>query len=789
VTPYQSYLGDKPTIDWQNPFLTNNAVNMDASAKVYGGTENTNYYVSLGYSQIEAPIKTNEQDRFTLSTNINSKVAKWMEVGLTNRLAYVDIVDRTGEGTGTDNASAPPWQPLLLEDDYYQINSPVEDLGYATVQDSITDTSTDPYGVTWLSKYGEPSAVNMNSLAFQDPALYNNEYRIIRNLANAYLKLKIYKGLSIKGSLSLDYYHNRREWWHSVDQAFFVQTPGNPHATGSGASLGSITYRDKYDHNFIKELVLDWIESFGDHNINITLSAMDQQYGFKFIQTGTSEVQQEDPDKRYIRENQEYTTVGEWIDNSALQGYMARASYNYASKYYVDATVRRDGSSKFAPDYRWGTFPSFALAWRMSAENFMSGVTWLNDLKWRAGWGQLGNQETASFAWLSGVSRAPQYAYGSGLGDAYGNNVNGLFLPDFPNEELSWETSTTLNIGFDAIFFKNRFTATVEWYDRLTEDILQPSALPYSVGNYNNPILNIASVRNRGWEFQLGWRDVAGDFQYFINGNLTTVHNEVMEVWNDQPFGDESARIEKGYPLNYLWGFQVDGIYQSDEEVTNWWNTYSDSQADPALVSEGDMYFKDVHGPPNKDEGYDFYTPYPDSVVDLNDRAYIGSTIPGLYYGLNLGVSWKGIDLTLFFQGIGDVSKVNNARWGGTGMQSRGVNQWTDVENRWTPDNKNQWDPNDKAGSLPRAVLNDPGANTRFSDRWVESGSFMRLRNLTLGYNLPSKWMNNTDYIERCRFYISGMNLWTITNWTGIDPENDDIPIPVTWSFGVNATF
>ena len=466
VTPYQSYLGDKPTIDWQDPFINQNAPNIDASARIYGGTESTSYYVSLGYSYIESPIITNNQERFSLATNLTSKVAKWMDVGVTYRVSLVDVVDRTPEGGSlTNTISAPPWQPIMIEDDFYRINSPVEDWGYATTQDSTTSPNPDhpmwggtnddapPYLVDWQIKYGDESWINTK--AWQDPRLHNDEYRMLRNIGNVFMKLNIYKGLSIKGSLSLDYYHNQRSQWNHRDMDMFNLTPGNPWVVGGGDSYGSIRYRDKYDHNFVKELVIDWIESFGDHNINVTLSAMDQQYGFRFIQTGTSWVQQEEEDKRYIVENQEYTSTGEWLDESALQGYMARASYNYASKYYLDATVRRDGSSKFAPDYRWGTFPSFALAWRMSAENFMSGASWLNDLKWRAGWGQLGNQETASFAWLSGVNRSPQYAYGSGLGNSRGSTQNGLFLPDFPTEDLSWETTTTLNIGFDAIYLES----------------------------------------------------------------------------------------------------------------------------------------------------------------------------------------------------------------------------------------------------------------------------------------------------------------------------------------------
>jgi TonB-linked SusC/RagA family outer membrane protein len=468
---------------------------------------------------------------------------------------------------------------------------------------------------------------------------------------------------------------------------------------------------------------------------------------------------------------------------------MARASYNYASKYYVDATVRRDGTSRFAPDYRWGIFPSVALAWRISAENFMSGINWINDLKIRAGWGQLGNQETAAFAYLSGVNMSPEYSLGSGLGDGIGTNQRGLYLPDFPTEDLSWETATTTNVGFDGIFFNNHISATIEYYNRLTADILQGVSFPASVGNYNSPIINVASVRNRGVEFQLGYNGSVGDIQYSVSGNFTTVDNEVMEVWNNQPFGDEEGRIEEGFPMNYFWGFKTGGIYQSQEEVQNWWSNSSDSQADSAMVSAGDMYFLDVHGPPNKDAGYDFYTPDPDGKVDLNDRTYIGNSIPKHFYGFNIGLTWKGLDLSVFFQGVGGVYKYNEELLKGVQMASTGINQWVNVLNRWTPENKHEWNPDDPANSLPRAVRGDPAGNNRFSDRFVLPAGFMRLRNFTVGYTLPTNLLGKSNYIERLRIYVTGSNVWTLTKWDGPDPENDNQPIPVTWSAGLNMTF
>ncbi len=803
LAQYQRYLGNRPAIDWQTPFIKKNAGTVDASARVYGGNENTTYYVSTGYSYTDAPFRGNWQERYSLATNVTSKIADYMEAGLTYRLAYVDALDLLHGGAPyslSAAVSAPPWQPIFLEDDYYRINSPVEEkYGYATVSDTVTtpnpahplfggsNPDAAPYLVDYTMKYG--TETEMNHYARGDKRINETTYSIIRNIGNAYLQIEPIEGLTLKGSLSLDWYYNIRKNWGSRDNEMFNITPGNPYADGDGFSLGSYGERHARNNNVVKEFTVDYNRQFGDHSINITLNAMDQQYGFNFISGSTQQINNEEKRFRSVGGPVEYVNAGQFRNETALQGYMGRASYNYASKYYVDLTVRRDGSSKFAPEYRWGTFPSVALAWRISSENFMSGITWINDLKIRAGWGQLGNQETRAYAFLSTVNTAPHYAFGSGMGDPIGDMDFGVRLPDFPTRDLSWETATTTNFGFDGIFFNNRLTATVEYYDRITEDILQQVSFPASVGNENNPIINVATVQNNGFEFQLGYNGNIGDFQYNFSGNLTTIHNEVLEVWNDQPFGGQGGRIEKGFPMNYLWGFKTGGIYQSQEEVLNWWSTYRDSQADSAQVSAGDFFFQDVHGPPNPDEGYDFYSPNPDSVVDLNDRTFIGNTIPGHFYGFSAGANWKGFDFSIFFQGIGDVYKYNGQRAKGTSMSSTGINQWTATLNRWTPSNPNTWDPDDKLNSLPRAVRGDPGGNNRFSDRFAERNGFMRLKNVTLGYSLPTNVLNQAGFIERVRVYMSGNNVFTMTPWTGNDPENDNLPIPVTWTFGVNATF
>ncbi len=798
---YGAYLGNKPTIDWQSPMINQSAMLTDHSIKVYGGTEAVDYYVGGGYSYQESPMINNNLERFSLSSNVNAKAGKHVEAGMNLKLASLTVRDDAPELTNA--VSAPPWQPLMAEDDYYTDRIPgvVQDYGYAVTIDtsSVPNTNhpnwggdsqadkTPIYNIDTVKiKYGPET--ESNYLARTDRRIYDNSYEYLRGIGSVYGAVKFLDGFKLKGTYHFDYYTQKRSSWTSINSGWYSITPGNFWAAGdkSGTTKGSYGERLVNNYNLIGEIALSYTKSFGDHSIDVIFNFSDQRYGATSASSSSGQLLIDDPDRRYVPDAGETYADGTFTDffDEALQSYMARASYNYAGKYYLDATVRREGSSKFAPDYRWATFPSFAAAWRMSSESFMSGITFINDLKWRAGWGQMGNQQTRSYAWLSQVGVEPGYSFGSGPGNGAGQVSFGARFPDFPVADLSWETATTINFGFDAVMLKNKMNFTAEYYENNRTDILQEVALAPSVGIQNSPILNVASVINTGFEFQFGWNDNIGDVNYFASANFTTVHNEVTDVWNDQPTYTGGGRVEEGRPINHIWGYQVGGIFQSDEEVDNYQDIYEDQQTDQTKVTAGDFWFNDVHGNPTPEEP--FYSMTPDSLVNSNDQTYIGTTIATHYYGFTVGASWKGLDLTVFFQGIGGLDKYNGERANATSMSSQGINQWTDVLNRWTPSNKNTWDPNDKAGSLPRAARNDPAGNNRFSDRYVESAGFMRLRDVTLGYNVP---LNNLSWMSKLRLYVSGQNLLTLTKWTGIDPENDNNPIPVIWSGGLNVTF
>jgi TonB-linked SusC/RagA family outer membrane protein len=603
-------------------------------------------------------------------------------------------------------------------------------------------------------------------------------------LGTAYVEVEPIAGLKFRGTLGVDHFVNVRTTFENLNTYLFSQTPGNPYAGHDGTSKA--TYGEVFTRNFnlTKEFSINYIKDIGQHRFNVLLNAMDQRYTYRALGTSTNQLNFLEPNLRGVGGLAQFNGSFSDFQETALQGYMGRLSYSYGGKYYLDATVRRDGSSRFAPEYRWGVFPSFAAAWRLSAESFMQGLNFINDLKLRAGWGRLGNQETAAFAFLSKVSFSPDYAFGSGAGNSIGSLAFGARFPDQPNPALSWETSETTNIGFDGLAANNRLNFTIEWYRRLTKGILQASNLAPSVGNENAPIINVASVQNQGLELQLGWQEKIGKFSYGFSGNLTTVDNKVIALYQDSPFGGEFGRIEKGMPLFYLWGYKTEGIFQNQGEVDAYKAKTQDG-VNGGRAAPGDFFFQDINQPDTDPNNKTGVKPGADGKITPADRTMIGNTIPGYFYGFSANAGYGSFDVSIFFQGVGDVQAFNSERANGESMVGNGANMWASTLNRWTKQNPST--------TMPRAVQSDPAANMRFSDRFVENAAFLRLKNVQLGYTLPAQALQRLEFISNLRIYATGNNLFVLTDWTGIDPEaittGGIVPPVRSFVIGLNATF
>jgi TonB-dependent starch-binding outer membrane protein SusC len=747
-----AYLGNSPTYDWQNEIINKDAITANYTVGISGGTEFSNYNIGAGYSKQESSLKFNTQDRYSFSANSDFKVKKWLEIGETFRLAYTKLVDnRDNSGVPTNLVSTfdlPPWQPIYD----------------ATKPDGIANTEINNVDAT-LSKYGPETGGN-----FVGANRYTNqEYNTLRTLGSAYFVIKPVKGLRIKGTLGADYTDNKRAGWSKTGQLERF----NPTANGSAGN--TFTAQNTLNYGITQELTISYSKKFGEHSVELLANASNQEINFNGLNTGVTNIPLEDPSIYTITSGSPKTVnTSQFKETNVLQGYLGRVSYKYKDKYYFDGTLMRNGSSNFARVYRWGTFPAISAAWRISGENFFKNVSFVTDLKIRGGWGQLGNQDTKPFSFVSTVNRNPQYTLSNTANGSGSSNI-GAFLGDYANVNLTWEKVSTLNVGFDAAFFSGALTFTTEYYNRTTDGILQGVAFPATSGLNSSPIFNIAKVQNQGIELAVNYnKRVSNDLSFSVGANITTVSNKVLSLYQGNTLYNGNTRIKEGQSINAIYGFKTDGIFQTDQEVTDWLSKFT-SPGNTTQLSPGDFRFKDLYSEPDEKGA-------PDGIVNGFDQTYLGKIIPGYFYGINLGANYKNFDFSALLQGVGDVQKVNNLRSanGGELMVGRGNNFMRTTLNSWTPENKST--------TFPRAIYSDPSGNTRFSDRWIESGAFLRLNNIQVGYTLPKNILSKIG-ASAFRFYVQSTNTFVITSYTGLDPENDFVPTPRAIIFGVNASF
>ncbi|MDD4514466.1 SusC/RagA family TonB-linked outer membrane protein [Massilibacteroides sp.] len=749
------YLGNSPDYrdDWMDAMLQENAAIQDYNISVSGGNRATNYALGAGYAKQDEAIYKSSFDRFSFFLNSDHKLGNWLKLGESFRFAY-SRTDSETQPSFTGVSFMMPWQPLY---DSNQTN------GLASTARTV-DGKLLPYG------YGQATINNFLGQAEHQVAKTD----LLRNIGTFYAELTPFKGFRVKGTFSFDYYTQKADGYVEPERGLYEIGKGVLY-TGEG---NRYNLRETENVNFVKELLIGYNNTFGEHTVDLVLNAMDQDIKWR---VKSISVEKNSPipnwEQHYINEGWDAANKNAFYERyySGLIGYMGRLSYNFASKYYFDVTVRRDGTSKFGPGYKWGTFPAFAGAWRISSEKFMEEINWLDDLKLRGGWGKSGNQETRDYAYLSLLNVNPKAAFGDN-GDGSGTIYQAAALGDFPIKDMSWETVTTLSLGFDLTALNNRFSFTGEYYNRKTDGILQQISLPLVVGALSKPVINLAEVSNKGIELQTSFNDKIGDIGFNVSANLTTVKNRVSNLYRGNPSTTGNLRIEDGYSMNYIYGLKTDGIFQTEQEVADWVAKNNDigysSQKAP-----GDVRYVDLYGAPtdsNPDGALKNYSP--DGKIDDYDKTYLGKTIPGYYYGINLGADYKNWDITLGFRGVGDVQKVNSL--GLLSIAGGGQNFLTDYRDRWTTENH--------SNKIPRAIQSDPSGNNRVSDRFVQDASFFRFQNFQIGYNFKSSVLSNLG-IRKLRCYFSGTNLFVISSYNDLDPEN--ITTPTTFTFGANLSF
>jgi TonB-linked SusC/RagA family outer membrane protein len=745
------YLGNSPTYDWQDAVRNKNASTQDYSVNIAGGTETVDYFFSFGYSDQNGINIKNYMKRYTGSMKLNFKITNFLRAGINYRLGTSK--GKNFSKSPIDIAQLPPWQPIY---DPNGIN------GYASVVSGY-DTS----GVWTGSKlYG--SATGRNDLGYL--SLSTITQSAVRQLGNAFVELEPLKGLKFKGSINIDKFNNGDMGGTPYRATYFQIDGGDPKARGGGNSLGDYENHFISDLNIISEISANYTKSISNHNIDLLLDANNQKFRADNFNAYTTYTTSTDPNIIAFSADNQYSSVVSFRNLHSLTGFLFRADYNYDHRYYLDLTVRRDGSSRFAPEKRRGTFPGVSLGWRLTKEHFMENLKWINDLKFRAGWGTLGNEEVKDMAYLAVINQQPVYTFGNNPanpGRGYPQNSATVF--GVPNPNLTWEKTSTTNVGFDAILFKN-LNFSAEYYNKITDGILQTITLPASAGMIEKPVGNVAKVRNKGMEFNASYNNNIGKVNFSVGANFTTVHNTVLKLYGGIPMGS----IEEGYPLFYIKGYKIDGRFKSQAEITQWMSTHNDLSYQNPNIRPGDFYFKDLRGAPGPNDK--FYSNKPDGIIDSYDQVYLGKTIPGYYYGFYFNLEYNKFDFRAQFTGVGNVQKVNNVKMSLLNLDIEGANHTTDALNYWTPNNTNT--------SLPRLIWGDPASNGRFSDFYVENAGYLRLANAQLGYTFPDIGIKNI--LSSLRVYLGCSNLFTITKFKGFDPEDENNPAPLILTAGLN---
>lgn len=450
----------------------------------------------------------------------------------------------------------------------------------------------------------------------------------------------------------------------------------------------------------------------------------------------------------------------------ALLSYMARVNYSYEDRYLLTATIRRDGSSRFGKKHRWGTFPSVSVAWRASQEKWFPKNDYINDLKVRAGYGVTGSQASVgNYSYLASYNTSV-YPFGISSG-----NQTALVSSTLANPYIHWEEVAQTNIGFDASLFNSRVMFSFDAYLKETRDMLVKASIPITSGfeDTTTTYTNAGKVRNQGIEMSLHTINLTGELGWETNLTATYNKNKIKDLNSDVPYyinqinNSYVTMLAKDYPINVFYGYVTDGIFQNQSEV----NTHAvQPGAEP-----GDIRFRDLNN---------------DGVINDSDRTVIGNPNPSWLFSMNNSLSYKGFELSVFLQGIAGNKIYNANNIDNTGMAAA-YNQTTDVLKRWQGEGT--------SNSMPRAVFGDPNQNTRVSDRFVENGSYLRLKNITLSYTFPKQWLQKAQ-IENARLLLSCENVATITGYSGFDPEvgingidQNRYPISRTFSLGLNFNF
>ncbi len=692
--------------DWQKEIFRTAPV-QNYNISINGGGEKSNFMVSGGYFNQEGILKGTGFERFSFRANSDFTFGK-LKIGESISIA----------NTSQQVENVPGGRSL--------IEHTLKSVPYIPVRDA-----------TRLGGFRSPDRVDGSDPqnAVMQTELAENYNVDLKILGSVYAQLDLGAGFSYRLQVGIDMNQsNQSRFLPQYDAGDFEKNP--------------TTDISEYNGKFFRSMItnqLNYVKTFGSHNISANLIYEVTQDQFKgFNASGENAITSDIK----VLNGVSNPNVGGSKSEYALISYLARINYDFKGKYLLSASWRRDGGSRFGEDNKWGDFPSFSAGWRLTEEEFLSGASWLSDLKLRGSYGEVGNDNIGDYRYQATIDGNYRYNYN-------GNTTTASTVSALANGDLRWETVKMTNIGIDFGLFNDKLRGNIEWFQNNSEGLLLSVPIPQSLGLDGAPVANVGEVSNKGFEFSLGYQQNTGEFQWSIDANTSTVKNELVSlgigrsIFGPSFEGNAVTYTEEGQPIAYFYGWQVDRLFQQGDDFT------SQPNAKP-----GDIKFKDIAGPADAEGNLTG----PDGKLDASDRTNLGHFLPDLTYGLNFNANWKNFDMNLFLQGVAGNEIMNTNLYDLEGM-TRLFNSGTRVLDRWTPTNTDT--------DVPRAVTGDPNGNARVSSRFVEDGSYMRLKNLTIGYALPQTKLEGfaKGAIRNLRFYITATNLITMTNYSGYDPE------------------
>lgn len=748
-----------PNFDWQNEIFTP-APTSNLQLSVSGGNENSVFMISAGNTSQNGLVTGSDFNRTNFRINSDHTINKWLKFGESLNISSSTRHRIMESGVGYNYSSASPISTALA-----------------------SDPTTTAYNANGDLNYMRHSGT-FNGAGIRDRANYTYNNKKIGG--NIYLEISILKGLKFKSNLGIDY--NLGETKEFLPSYSVVGS-----ALNEGQLVPSLKKEDAHTTYWVVENILNYNNKVGKHDFGLMIgqtAESNENYnlgGVNYTISGNQDyLQYIDAGDPADINRKIYGTAGAW----RMYSYLGRVNYSFDNKYLLTASVRRDASSRFGPNKRAGVFPAASLAWKIKNETFLKDIDWLYMAKIRAGWGKVGNQNNiGNYSYNTVLQPNANYAFGDPKISVPGVTAgvvslgyNGLKGGKPGNQELSWEETSTTSVGVDLSFFENRWSLTADYFYKDNIGMLTQATVPIYLG-IQGPDINGGKIKNNGFEIELNHRKLEGEFTYDFNFNLTYIKTEVLEL--DKPnlsnYLDASSALSRtllGGGIADFWGLKTDGIYKDAAEVAK--GPVETVGGSVGGTKPGDIRYVDMNG---------------DGKIDNNDETVIGSPLPDFTYGFTMNFYYKNFDLNLFFNGVNGNEIYNNlyrvmmGRWG--------INHHTDILNSWTSQNT--------ITNIPRFEESSVNQNGRLlSDRWLEDGSYLRFKTLSLGYTLPKK-IAKLASLQNLRVYATVQNLFTLTKYKGFDPEisqsvgwgstgldlgvdNGNYPQPRTILFGINVS-